>query len=253
MPLRRDRLLNKQHCHYMQNLSIAGPSPKKPNLILAIANQKGGVGKTTICTTLSNKLSSQGYPILVVDCDGQQSIYKRRTLDMQNNPDAVPLYNVQPFDISTQEYAEQLMLNAREVPGTVIIDAPGSLSQNGIIPILRDSDIIICPLQFEKATCVSTMDFIKITKLIRSREGKPDPKFIFIFNRYNKGWGTKAELKIWSDFEASLKDYGIVAPKIPNAAEMERYNTIGNNPKQDNILSKAYNFVIEELKPRLFV
>lgn len=237
----------------MQNLTIAGPEPKKQNLVMAFANQKGGVGKTTLCTTFSNALAALGYPIIVVDCDGQQSIYKRRNADMKANPDAVPLYNVQPFDISTKEYAEQLMLNAREVPGTVIIDAPGSLSQNGLIPILREVDVIVCPLQFEKATCVSTMDFIEVTRLIRSREGKPEPQFIFIINRYNKTWGTKDELKVWADFEAELRKYGKVGPRMPSAAEMERYNTICNSPKQEILTAKPFKFIIDEVKHKLIL
>ena len=43
-------------------------------IIITFANQKGGVGKTTLCAVFANYLVKKGCPVLVVDCDGQQSI-----------------------------------------------------------------------------------------------------------------------------------------------------------------------------------
>jgi chromosome partitioning protein len=42
--------------------------------VIAIANQKGGAGKTTTTANLSAALSRRGYRVLVVDCDPQGSL-----------------------------------------------------------------------------------------------------------------------------------------------------------------------------------
>ena len=37
--------------------------------IIAVASQKGGVGKSTTCRNLGSILAKEGYKVLAVDCD----------------------------------------------------------------------------------------------------------------------------------------------------------------------------------------
>ena len=66
-------------------------SPTQPCRIIALANQKGGVGKTSTCANLAAALSTESL-VLVIDCDPQGNL----TQAFGPNPDTleVTLYNV---------------------------------------------------------------------------------------------------------------------------------------------------------------
>ncbi|MEJ7617919.1 MAG: ParA family protein [Pyrinomonadaceae bacterium] len=48
--------------------------PQRESKIIAVANQKGGVGKTTITRELAACCALRGYSVLIVDCDPQGSL-----------------------------------------------------------------------------------------------------------------------------------------------------------------------------------
>ena len=76
----RARAAAAQKYSVAQNSSTHGPSPKKPERcqdrpgrVIALLNQKGGAGKTTLATHLAGELAMQGRAVTLLDADPQGS------------------------------------------------------------------------------------------------------------------------------------------------------------------------------------
>ena len=157
------------------------------NHIITFANQKGGVGKSTLAILFANYLCWKKMNVCIIDTDLQQTIAQMRKSDLDFYACEAP-YSVQGFPVSDVDTMRQLMENARKFDGCVLIDAPGNLSQDGLIPILSETDFIVCPYRYDKATTASTSTFVKtILRMMREIRGMK-PQLLFTPNNiYRKG------------------------------------------------------------------
>ncbi|MDN3697865.1 MULTISPECIES: ParA family protein [Vibrio] len=94
-------------------------------IVWSVANQKGGVGKTTTTVTLAGLLSKQGHRVLLVDTDPHASL----TTYLGFDSDAVPASLFELFQLKefTKQSVEPLILKT-EVEGIDIIPAHMSLA-----------------------------------------------------------------------------------------------------------------------------
>lgn len=209
--------------------------------IITFANQKGGVGKTTLCTLFANYLSTKGEKILVIDSDNQQSISEKRKTDLIKYSSSAINYNIQSFSISDQQSVAKLMQNLKKMDGTILIDSPGHLSQQGLIPIFAHSDIIITPYQYE-ATCInSTITFIQFITTMKEKISNMKTRLLLIPNRYDKRYGKLHEIELWEKTDNVFSKYGTVLPKIPIKVALQRYNTISLLDDQEKIIQPTFS------------
>ena len=212
-------------------------------VIITFANQKGGVGKTTLCVTFANYLVTKGVRVAIVDCDFQHSIIKCRKADIKK-------YDVQyvPYDVLSYEANDkkaiisliEKMHNDQSLD-VVLMDSPGSLQADGLVLMFVNSDIIVVPFHYDLMTVPSTASFLMFIDRLRKAVGENMKAQLFIVPNLHDGRvGKRSELVIWENTRETFCNYGIVTGRIPKRADMERFSTMAALDKQSGIVTPVF-------------
>ena len=105
--------------------------------IITFANQKGGVGKTTLCALFASYLVSRGHTVTVFDTDPQQSIVKKRSSDAATYAGSPLPYTVYPFSMSNEPALIALIENLRNSAQVdfALFDSAGSLNDQALLAL----------------------------------------------------------------------------------------------------------------------
>lgn len=212
-----------------------------------------------------------GVSVLVVDADRQSSLLHLRSLNQRladdNNeyttatdnghikPDKryVSLFSgqtpwrIDSLDLSDADKVAAYIRIVREFDGIVLIDTPGSLEKNGIVPLLVQSDFLLCPFFYEMQTILSTAKFlICIDKLRKSFGEDMNSKLVLIPNRYRSSVGTRVEKSRIEQTLMTLRQFGIVSPDVKDTARIQHCSTLEFNMIQREACSPTFDFIVRE-------
>ena len=182
-------------------------------MIIIIGNQKGGAGKSTLTLLLANYLTlNKKCTVTVVDMDYQQSI-------AQKYEKAKMLENAEPYQVIAAELEHFPMMQETMVQDRkqiVLIDLPGKLDDDGLIPVFRSAGLIICPFAYDEFSFESTILFSVVLQKVN-----PDALIAYVPNRI------KANVKYDTQQEVNdqLANFGQITAPIPDRVDFQRINT----------------------------
>ena len=149
---------------------------------IAVVNQKGGAGKSTIAVHLARWLQRQKKPILVVDADGQ----KTSSIWLESLECGIPFQVLQNPD----ELLDQLPKLA-EKHEWLLVDGPATLSET-TRALLLWADLALIPCQPAGVDLASASDTVRLVRQAKAIRGGL-PKAALFLNKAIKGTKLKDE------------------------------------------------------------
>lgn len=153
-------------------------------MIIAIANSKGGVGKSTLAVHLAAWLHAQGHRVTLADCDTQQS-------SSEWIREAVPGVNAVRLD-NPDTILNELPTLAHEAD-YVVADGPGSQTETSRALLLR-ADLAIVPC---KASMLEVRALAKATEVLRQAQDIRGgiPRAVIVLSMVGKNYRLTQDMK----------------------------------------------------------
>ena len=246
--------------------------------IIAVANQKGGVGKTTTCVNLTAALHSMGRRVLLVDCDpqgnassgmGVKKTSRPNTYDLLINHasplecvvhtqygDVIPTgkelaaASVELISVENREFVLKSALQQLYTDyDYVILDCPPSLELLTVDALVA-ADSVLIPMQCEYYALEGIADLMTSIKMCGKRLNRRLKVEGIVLTMFD----ARANLtnQVANELRTHLGDkvYSTVIPRSIRLSEAPSHGIPGVYYDKANKGSKAYMALAEEFVSR---
>ncbi|NHA03274.1 ParA family protein [Mucilaginibacter sp. HC2] len=203
-------------------------------MICLFGNQKGGVGKSTLTVLSGNYLSlAKEWPVTIIDMDYQLSISQKfeKAKVLENKEP----YDVLPATLETFPLLSNKLSASKE--DAILIDLPGKLDDDGLIPVFRSADLVICPFTYDEFTFESTVLFTVVLKKVN-----PKVDIVFIPNRIK----ANVKFEIMSEVNEQLSKFGKITTKLPDRVDFQRITTFETPFSLDELITPVFEEIFAE-------
>ena len=246
--------------------------------IIAVANQKGGVGKTTTAINLSSCLAAKGQKVLAVDMDPQGNMTSGLSVDKDaveytvydliigeadidqvlckevfENLDVLPTNidlsgaEIELLDIENKEYIlRDEVAKIRDNYDFVIIDCPPSLSML-TINAMTTADTVLVPIQCEYYALEGLSQLIKTIELVKNRLNDKLEMEGVVFTMYDAR--TNLSLQVVENVKDNLNQtiYKTIIPRNIRLAEAPSHGLPINYYDPRSTGAESYMLLADEV------
>lgn len=148
--------------------------------IVAFANQKGGVGKSTACVNVAEGIREKGYRVVVIDADPQNTIVQWSAAGGEGGG--------LPFTVSNLAAAGKMI--HREIRkytndfDFILVDCPPSVADARPAVVLMVADLVVMPTSSSPTDFWSSVEFLQLVN--QARVTNESLRAVWLLNKTEK-------------------------------------------------------------------